>query len=262
MAAGASSSSGQASRVLRRRGPSPVPASRWRSSSARAAGERRGHQSAWERGPRPPHAWARASGVGAGGRDPSAAFLRPPRPAARRGRSRRDLGHVGPCLALHRTDLHAVLIDGARDVPIRMAVDVSRTQRAQRHPHVEFGDGSAREYDLVVGADGIHSTVRRLAFGSDATARPVGQVGWRFVAPRPPEITTWTVMLGHRTASSCFRSDTAACTATATWSRASPRKATTISNGCSPVSRSPCPASSTPSRTGSSCIARRSRRSP
>ena len=30
--------------------------------------------------------------------------------------------------------------------------------------------------------------------------RPVGQVGWRFVAARPPEITTWSVMLGRRTA--------------------------------------------------------------
>ena len=65
---------------------------------------------------------------------------------------------------------------------------------------VEFGDGTAGEYDLVIGADGIHSTVRRLVFGSGATARPVGQVGWRFVTACPPEITTWSVMLGHRTA--------------------------------------------------------------
>jgi 2-polyprenyl-6-methoxyphenol hydroxylase-like FAD-dependent oxidoreductase len=28
----------------------------------------------------------------------------------------------------------------------------------------------------------------------------VGQVGWRFVAARPPEVTTWSVMLGRRTA--------------------------------------------------------------
>ena len=108
--------------------------------------------------------------------------------------------NVGPCLALHRTDLHAVLIDGARDVPIRMAVDVCGLSEHNGTLTAEFGDGSAREYDIVVGADGIHSTVRRLAFGSEANARPVGQVGWRFVAPRPREITTWTVMLGHRSA--------------------------------------------------------------
>jgi FAD-dependent urate hydroxylase len=107
---------------------------------------------------------------------------------------------VGPCLALHRADLQAVLLDGAREVPIRMGVDVRELNEHNGTLSVEFGDGNARDYGLVVGADGIHSTVRRLAFGNEATARPMGQVGWRFVAPCPPEITTWSVMLGHRTA--------------------------------------------------------------
>jgi 2-polyprenyl-6-methoxyphenol hydroxylase-like FAD-dependent oxidoreductase len=107
---------------------------------------------------------------------------------------------VGPCLALQRTDLHAVLRDGASEVPIRMGVEISGLGEEDGRPAVEFGDGSAAGYDLVVGADGIHSTVRRLAFGSDAAARPVGQVGWRFLTTCPPEITTWSLMLGHRTA--------------------------------------------------------------
>jgi 2-polyprenyl-6-methoxyphenol hydroxylase-like FAD-dependent oxidoreductase len=115
-----------------------------------------------------------------------------------------ELAHVwdgvGPCLALHRTDLHAVLLDGARDVPIRMGVEVRALSEHEGTGAVEFEDGTVGTYGLVVGADGIHSTVRRLAFGEDATARPVGQVGWRFVTPCPSEITTWSVMLGRRTA--------------------------------------------------------------
>ena len=107
---------------------------------------------------------------------------------------------VGPCLALHRADLHAVLLDGARDVPIRMGVELRRLREQDGAVTVEFGDGTAREYDLVIGADGIRSAVRRLAFGDDAAAEPVGQVGWRFVTACPPAITTWSVMLGHRTA--------------------------------------------------------------
>jgi FAD-dependent urate hydroxylase len=107
---------------------------------------------------------------------------------------------VGPCLALHRADLHAVLLEGARDVPLRMGADARELRERNGTVSVEFGDGTAGEYDLVIGADGIRSTVRRLAFGSDASVRPVGQVGWRFVTACPPEITTWSVMLGRRTA--------------------------------------------------------------
>ena len=37
--------------------------------------------------------------------------------------------------------------------------------------HVTFAHGSPRMFDLVVGADGMHSGVRRLTFGDQATAR-------------------------------------------------------------------------------------------
>jgi FAD-dependent urate hydroxylase len=107
---------------------------------------------------------------------------------------------VGPCLALHRTDLHAVLLEGAKDVPIRMGVSVRAFHERNGKVSVEFDDERTAEYDLVVGADGIHSTVRHLVFGDDASARPVGQLGWRFVAHDSRGVTTWSVMLGKRTA--------------------------------------------------------------
>jgi 2-polyprenyl-6-methoxyphenol hydroxylase-like FAD-dependent oxidoreductase len=107
---------------------------------------------------------------------------------------------VGPCLALHRVDHHAVLLDGARGVPIRMGADLRGLTEQDGSVSVDLGDGTGGDYDLVIGADGIHSTVRRLAFDSDASAKPVGQLGWRFVTKCPPQITTWSVMLGRRTA--------------------------------------------------------------
>jgi 2-polyprenyl-6-methoxyphenol hydroxylase-like FAD-dependent oxidoreductase len=108
-------------------------------------------------------------------------------------------GGVGPSVALHRADLHTVLLAGARDVPIRMGVQVRDLHQRDGNVSVEFDDGTDGEYDLVLGADGIHSSVRRLAFGSDSSVRRVGQQGWRFVTECPPEVTTWSVMLGNRT---------------------------------------------------------------
>lgn len=107
---------------------------------------------------------------------------------------------VGPCLALHRAELHALLRKAADDVPIRMGLTVERLAQRDGVVSVEFSDGTSGEYELVVGADGIQSTVRRLTFEPTATPGRVGQIGWRFLAPRPPGVTTWSVMLGRGTA--------------------------------------------------------------
>jgi FAD-dependent urate hydroxylase len=107
---------------------------------------------------------------------------------------------VGPCLALHRAALHELLREAAKDVSLRLGLAVERLAQRDGVVSVGFSDGTSGEYDLVVGADGIHSAVRRLTLGPTAAARPVGQVGWRFLVPRPSTVTTWSVMLGRRTA--------------------------------------------------------------
>jgi len=105
-------------------------------------------------------------------------------------------GDVGPCLALHRADLHEILASHGPPVPIRMGLPVRRLTQHDNAVTVEFGDATAARYDLVIGADGIHSTARQVTVGARAI-RPVGQLAWRFVTECPPEVTTWTVMLGN-----------------------------------------------------------------
>jgi 2-polyprenyl-6-methoxyphenol hydroxylase-like FAD-dependent oxidoreductase len=107
---------------------------------------------------------------------------------------------VGPSLALHRADLHQVLLAGAKDVPIRWACSPVSVTDTEDDVRVAFDDGSGRRYDLVVGADGVHSTMRRLLFGAGvADARPVGQFARRFLAPWPDAAPEWSVMLGRGT---------------------------------------------------------------
>jgi 2-polyprenyl-6-methoxyphenol hydroxylase-like FAD-dependent oxidoreductase len=102
---------------------------------------------------------------------------------------------VGRCVAIRRSTLHETLRQVTSDVPVRLGVAMTGIEVGAR-PAVTFSDGGSRSYDLVVGADGVHSAVRSLGLGGPA-ASSVGQASWRFVAHGVPEIADWTVMLGR-----------------------------------------------------------------
>jgi FAD-dependent urate hydroxylase len=105
-------------------------------------------------------------------------------------------GEVGACVAMHRADLHDILTSWGHGVPVRMGRPVQQLHQHGDIVTVGFTDGSTGDYDLVIGADGVHSTVRDLAFGQ-GWVRPLGQWAWRFVTTCPPEVTTWTAFLGR-----------------------------------------------------------------
>ena len=104
-------------------------------------------------------------------------------------------GSVGDCLAVRRTDLHSLLLDAVGSAAIRFGTGVREVGQDGR---VTFTDGRQSGYDLVIGADGLNSVVRRTAF-ADARPRYLDQVTWRFLAPAAgPAQDTWMVMLGSR----------------------------------------------------------------
>ncbi|HEY3007877.1 MAG TPA: FAD-dependent monooxygenase [Micromonosporaceae bacterium] len=90
---------------------------------------------------------------------------------------------VGPCLAMPRGVLLSTLLGGVGDVPVRWATTPIAIAAADAGALVDFDDGSSATYDLVIGADGVHSAVRRMVFGTGA--RAVGQHAWRFLVPWP-----------------------------------------------------------------------------
>ena len=67
---------------------------------------------------------------------------------------------------LRRTDL-ATAICGALDDEVEMLFgdSVARIDQRDGHARIEFEHAAPREVDLVIGADGLHSRVRELAFG-------------------------------------------------------------------------------------------------
>ncbi|WP_101785989.1 FAD-dependent monooxygenase [Nonomuraea indica] len=67
-----------------------------------------------------------------------------------------------------REDLTALLFDRTRqDVEYVFGDSIATVQQDDHGVHVTFERGAPRTFDLVVGADGLHSTVRRLAFGPE-----------------------------------------------------------------------------------------------
>jgi FAD-dependent urate hydroxylase len=109
-------------------------------------------------------------------------------------------GEVGPCLGITRVRLQEILVAGASGVPVRLGQAVTGLACDGTQVTVTFSDGSAGDYDLVVGADGIHSTVRRLAV-SPAPPRYAALMAWRSVIPaRPAGLTQLTILTGER----CF----------------------------------------------------------
>lgn len=106
---------------------------------------------------------------------------------------------AGPCIAVHRADLHTVLRECGYVLPVRMGVALVSLDLVAEFAVARLSDGVQESYDLVVGADGIGSAVRRLAF-DDAHPRDLNQWGWRFVIPCPAEVTTWSVLMSRRSA--------------------------------------------------------------
>jgi len=91
-------------------------------------------------------------------------------------------GGVGPCIGIERGKLLVALLAGAAGVPARLGTAVTRLTQVANRVTVDFSDGSQADYDLVIGADGVHSTTRTVVLGGQPP-RYAGQVVWRTVIP-------------------------------------------------------------------------------
>lgn len=107
-----------------------------------------------------------------------------------------------PYFSLHRADLIDVL---SRNVPeniVRLGSQCTSVETGESGACAKFGDGSEIEADLIVGADGIHSNVRKSLFGS-IPPRFTGSACWRGLVPYdalPPGLVSkdLTIYMGPR----------------------------------------------------------------
>jgi naringenin degradation protein FdeE len=111
----------------------------------------------------------------------------------------RELDRIGaPSLAgpglpamggIMRLAFHDLLIGTAEaeGVGVRFGTGITRFEQSDAGVRVDLSDGASAQTELLVGADGIHSRVRELAFPEAPRPKHTGQRVWRVLIRRSPE---------------------------------------------------------------------------
>ena len=101
-------------------------------------------------------------------------------------------------LGLTRPALHKVLQARIEELGIPVRTGVTFTEIANHGDRVEvtFTDGTNGTYDLVIGADGNYSAVRKAIFPEAPAPAYTGQGVWRYNLPRPADLEWGHVWLG------------------------------------------------------------------
>ncbi|WP_375447607.1 FAD-dependent oxidoreductase [uncultured Fibrella sp.] len=111
------------------------------------------------------------------------------------------LGHLPAHNGISRRVLHEVILEGTINAGVHlfMGKTVTALDDTGAFVDVTFSDGSTGTYDIVVGADGINSQIRRLLFGDAFKPHYTGQSVWRYAFDRIPELDNALMYFGRKT---------------------------------------------------------------
>jgi 2-polyprenyl-6-methoxyphenol hydroxylase-like FAD-dependent oxidoreductase len=92
----------------------------------------------------------------------------------------------------------------AAGIEVRLGTRVTAFRDRPGCIEVTLSDGTVDTFDLLVGADGAHSSIRPM-LGIDACPAPIGMSIWRVVARRPADVMQTNLFLGgpHYVAGLC-----------------------------------------------------------
>lgn len=127
--------------------------------------------------------------------------FRIPDPQATVVRELNDAKTGGPDLpatmGMSRPVLANILVERALElgVNVRFSTLLSGLEQDDDGVTATFGDSSTDYYDIVIGADGLHSAVRHL-IGIDVEPRGTGMAIWRVFTPRPESVTRTDLYYG------------------------------------------------------------------
>lgn len=78
-------------------------------------------------------------------------------------------GNYNDFLSLKRGDISQAIYNACQEknITIKFGVSIDKLHDKKDHVTVELTDGSCEDFDLVIGADGLHSHIRSLAFNKN-----------------------------------------------------------------------------------------------
>jgi len=91
-----------------------------------------------------------------------------------------------PIVAIHRTALHDILINALKPNTLTLNVGFVKFEQDESKVFVHFDNGQTGSADLLIGADGIHSAVRKQMF-PEIQLRYSGYTAWRGVVETESE---------------------------------------------------------------------------
>ncbi|KQY01289.1 hypothetical protein ASD37_30060 [Mycobacterium sp. Root135] len=88
-----------------------------------------------------------------------------------------------PYYTMYRPQLIDILAANLATGTVRFGASAESVREVEGRPVVKFSDGSSETGDIVIGADGVHSTIRSHTVG-DASPRFSGMCAYRALVPR------------------------------------------------------------------------------
>ncbi|MBE0672571.1 MAG: FAD-dependent monooxygenase [Anaerolineales bacterium] len=85
-----------------------------------------------------------------------------------------------PVVAIHRADLHQILINALKPNTLKLDMNCAKFEQDDNKVTVHFENGEVDSADVLIGADGIHSVVRKQMF-PEVQLRYSGYTAWRGV---------------------------------------------------------------------------------
>ncbi len=108
--------------------------------------------------------------------------------------------HLPATNGITRPILQEILLDAAHAQGAQIRVGTTIEQWSQQNDKVTVTstDGVTKDYDLLIGADGVFSQLRNDLFPNAPTPVFSGESGWRYNLPRPAEVECGELWYGEK----------------------------------------------------------------